>query len=136
MEIIFSDKHTLYVVEQDYSTVFDWAWQRQLESSQDTAIRFIRGRKARTLSSCFDEFAASIQFPYYFGENWNAFKDCITDLGWINCGSLVIVVFDADQLLINEPSKEFEVLVRILQNAREDRNQKFQNIDNIQKDIL
>jgi hypothetical protein len=30
------------------------------------------------------EFAASFQFPYYFGENWPAFDECINDLSWLH----------------------------------------------------
>src|SRR5262249_52404434 len=46
-------------------------------------VRVIRGRKSRTVRAFFDEVSAALQFPYYFGENWAAFDECITDLDWL-----------------------------------------------------
>ena len=69
---------------------------------QDSAlvVRAIRGRKARTLEALFDEFAAAFQFPYYFGENWAAFRDCITDLDWLPFRpGVVVVIYGAEQVL-------------------------------------
>ncbi|AYF75074.1 hypothetical protein D7D52_15735 [Nocardia yunnanensis] len=42
--------------------------------------RELRGRKMRTVAGVFDEFAAAFQFPYYFGENKDAFDECLRDL--------------------------------------------------------
>jgi diadenosine tetraphosphate (Ap4A) HIT family hydrolase len=42
-------------------------------------IRMIRGNKSKTTPDFFNEVAAALQFPYYFGENWDAFNDCIKD---------------------------------------------------------
>ncbi|MTK34715.1 hypothetical protein GL305_33545 [Nocardia seriolae] len=39
--------------------------------------RELRGRKMRTVAGVFDEFAAAFQFPYYFGENKDAFDECL-----------------------------------------------------------
>jgi hypothetical protein len=46
-------------------------------------VRFLRGRKMTTYQGLFDECAAALQFPWYFGENGNAFDECIADLSWL-----------------------------------------------------
>ncbi|QIS02446.1 hypothetical protein F5X71_09020 [Nocardia brasiliensis] len=40
----------------------------------------VRGQRMRTTTELFAEFAAAFQFPWYFGQNWAAFDECMTDL--------------------------------------------------------
>lgn len=51
-------------------------------------IRRVRGTKSSDEQRFFDELAAALQFPYYFGENWNAVWDCVTDLSWLKGSKL------------------------------------------------
>ena len=67
----------------------------------------------RTVQGVFDEFAAAFQFPYYFGENWPAFKECLTDLSWLPASAYVVCISKADQLLADS-GPSFEVLIRNL----------------------
>jgi hypothetical protein len=67
----------------------------------------------RTVQGVFDEFAAAFQFPYYFGENWPAFKECLTDLSWMPASAYVVCISNADQLLADS-APSFEILVRNL----------------------
>lgn len=82
-------------------------------------VRAVRGAKMRTLPALFDEFSAALQFPYYFGKNWAAFEDCISDLDWLPRESgIVVVVYDGDQVLTDADSHELPTLVRALDSAR------------------
>ncbi len=71
------------------------------------AVRTVRGRKMRTLDRLFDEFAAALQFGWYFGENLDAFDECMGDLpDWVPPGrGYVVVVDDAAQVLADDPSR-------------------------------
>jgi len=84
-------------------------------------VRAVRGRKARTLDRLFDEFAAALQFPYYFGENWAAFRDCISDLDWLPFKpGVVVVVYGADEVLADAHPAEMTTLVQKLATASEE----------------
>jgi len=69
LEQTFEELNTISIVGESVSRVSDWAWQQSLDS--EVAVRFIRGKKSQDRVACFNEFSASLQFPYYFGENWD-----------------------------------------------------------------
>lgn len=55
-----------------------------------------------TVQGLYDEFAAALQFPYYFGNNGAAFDECMTDLGWLPASTYVLTIFDSAELLVKE----------------------------------
>ncbi|WP_062994146.1 barstar family protein [Nocardia mikamii] len=66
--------------------------------------REVRGAKMRTTEGVFDEFAAALQFPYYFGDNRDAFDECLRDLDEFvgEASGYVIVIRDSGQLLADQ----------------------------------
>ena len=66
--------------------------------------RVLRGHKMRTTAALFDEFAAALQFPCYFGENWDAFDECLTDLAWLPGEAYVFGILQSIRLLDKEPA--------------------------------
>jgi hypothetical protein len=44
-----------------------------------------------TVNDLFNELARVLCFPAYFGRNWNALYDCLTDFHWIS-GSCVCLI--------------------------------------------
>ncbi|WP_322747574.1 MULTISPECIES: barstar family protein [unclassified Frankia] len=84
-------------------------------------VRVVRGRKMRTLQATFDEVAASLQFPWYFGENMDAFDDCMADLGWLPPRSgYVIVITDPGEVLADAGADVLGWLVDSLTRACEE----------------
>lgn len=57
----------------------------------------------RTAMALFDEFGAAMQFPDYFGENWPALDECLSDLSWMPGKAYAVVVTRAEQVLREEP---------------------------------
>lgn len=64
-----------------------------LEAQNNAYISYLRGKRYKTEQDFLIEVSASFQFPYYYGENWSAFDDCIQDLEWIK-HSRIFVLFD------------------------------------------
>lgn len=81
-----------------------------------TAIT-LRGSKMLTISSLFNEFSAALQFPYYFGENWGAFDECLNDLDWLSGDAFILVIMDAEKTLTEGHPEQFKTLLDILQNT-------------------
>lgn len=70
-------------------------------------------RDLMTEQGIFSSFAAALQFPGYFGKNWDALVDCLDDLcGAVTGGvGIAVVVNEADQLLRTE---HFPLFVSVL----------------------
>lgn len=83
--------------------------------------RVVRGRKMKLLQSVFDEFAAALQFPLYFGENLNAFNECISELDDLPPGDGYVVVVTDPHLVLSEGSqKDLAGLVHCLARAADE----------------
>lgn len=57
-------------------------------------VSYIRGSRCKSEKDFFLEISASLQFPYYFGENWAALDECLCDLEWLLFDGLFLVVDD------------------------------------------
>lgn len=70
-------------------------------------VREVRAAKMRGVAGVFDEFAAAFQFPYYFGENKDAFDECLRDLDDFlgDAPGYVAVVRDSAALLADQPAE-------------------------------
>jgi hypothetical protein len=75
----------------------------------------IDGRTCRTRAAFLAEAARVLDFPAYFGHNWDALADCLRDLGAVD-----VVVAHAEQLLADEPPAQFAVLLDIAATAAPD----------------
>jgi RNAse (barnase) inhibitor barstar len=83
------------------------------------AVFEVDGRKIQNIPSLMDAFAMAMNFPPYFGRNWDALHDCTTDLSWERAIGYTLVLFDADPLLDLEENG-FSVLSGIIQETVRD----------------
>ncbi len=72
-----------------------------------------------TVTNFFNEVAAALQFPLYFGENWNAFNDCINDMEWAIGEAYILLISDASSLLCKADNEDFRIFARMLSIANE-----------------
>lgn len=106
----------IHVADVSPSAAVNWGWAIANECP-DVVVRFLRGKKMRTEQQLFDEVGAALQFPDYFGENWDAMDECITDLTWLPAKGYVFIVTDADELLSETEEARWDGLVRLLNDA-------------------
>jgi hypothetical protein len=89
------------------------------EPSDPVAVRHLRGRRTATLTGLFREFAAGWQFPEYYGHNWPALEDCLTDLAWAPAPGYLCVIDLAEALLENERPVTLAILTDLLNRVGE-----------------
>src|SRR5437588_6402253 len=104
------------------SDATDALWGLERSTGTKPAVRFVRGRKALTTPAFFDEAAAALQFPCYFGDNWDAFHDCVTDLEWLHAKAVVLCVTDAGRLLDAAPA-DAATFASVIKSAAQTWNQ-------------
>ncbi len=80
------------------------------------AVRVLRGNQCGTKDDLLGEFARGLEFPSYFGRNWDALEDCLTDLEWLSAEAFVLIITNADQVLKNSPG-ELKTFAGILSAA-------------------
>lgn len=73
-----------------------------------------------TLEGLYREFKSKLHFPSYFGGNYNALDECITDLEWLPSNGYLLCIRNAESLLKDEPDSVFEGLLSVLRDAGEE----------------
>ena len=70
--------------------------------------------KAEFLQAC----AKAMQFPEYFGNNWDAFEDCFTDLLDASANPLIVLYAQPETFIETDP-EQWKLAINILQSAVE-----------------
>jgi RNAse (barnase) inhibitor barstar len=81
-------------------------------------FKVVRGRRCRNAAGLFAELAKVMEFPDYFGHNWDALEECLADLEWLPAKGYVLVFTDAE-LILPDDEDEFATFVEVLNDAGE-----------------
>jgi RNAse (barnase) inhibitor barstar len=81
-------------------------------------VRILKGTKCRTAAGLFTEFARGLDFPDYFGHNWDALEECLADLEWLPAKGYVLLLTEAEQVL-REDEEGYETFLEVLSDAGE-----------------
>jgi RNAse (barnase) inhibitor barstar len=97
------------------------AAQRELSLRRGTfpaefIIAVLDGTNAATRAGFFQEIARVLSFPDYFGRNWDAVYDCLTDLTWLPAAGYVLVFDGFDQFATDAP-EQWDIGLKVLRQA-------------------
>jgi Barstar (barnase inhibitor) len=82
----------------------------RLKQDKGTKVFAFDGDRIVDSTSLFQEFATVMQFPEYFGHNWDALKDCLTELDGHEVDRYIITIDKLDRFIANDPSQWSEFL--------------------------
>jgi len=71
-----------------------------LTKSDFTAIECNVGSAGNDIE-LFGIISKALEFPDYFGNNWDAFDECLIDMEWLPSEGYVLVLFNANELWRN-----------------------------------
>lgn len=88
----------IHLLVTEVSAIEDLRY-KELRTDANKKVAFLRGEHCRNSSNVMNQLQAALQFPYYFGGNHAALKDCMTDMSWLDFKSMLIVVTEAQEFL-------------------------------------
>lgn len=83
-----------------------------MDAVRGSALSLVKIR-AHGKEALLTHIAAGLDFPDWFGQNWDALEDCLTDLSWRNAAGHVLV-FEEPQ-----PGDDLGVLIDVLHSVAE-----------------
>ncbi len=121
-------KHTLTLTAYLLSTKAPWTSLLMVITGQRAEslvrpptgllLKVIKGRHCKTPANLFAEFARALEFPDYFGHNWDALEECLADLEWLPAKGYILLITDAGRVLPDDEA-EYETFLEILCDAGE-----------------
>jgi hypothetical protein len=95
------------------------AVRRELASA-GWALHCLDGTRIRDAAALFDACADTLQFPAYFGNNWDALQDCLGDLSWLPPQPRV-VLWDRVGLLASGDPEAWSIAQDVFATAAKER---------------
>lgn len=121
------DPPWLLRVTSSHSEISSYCLGLARKEPLDVVVRILRGERMKDVDSLWDEFAAALQFPHYFGYNWPAFDECLADLKWLRpkhyADAYIFVVTDAALLLNEDHDSDLRTFLRIVRSVCEEWSQ-------------
>ncbi len=85
-------------------------------SAHGLACCYLDGSRVVDKRMLLEETAKAMAFPDYFGHNWDALEECMTELTWIE-GEGCVLLYDHVALLAAQHAEVWATFYAILQSA-------------------
>lgn len=102
----------VYIVKQG----IDLGEIEHIAVSQDLAFFKVDLSKVATKEDFLSSVSKTLKFPSYFGMNWDAFEECLTDFEWCTSAGYIIVVQAVEEFSHKVPD-EFKIARSIFKSA-------------------
>lgn len=86
--------------------------------AHEAGLRFARVNlsRARTKAAILGALARALEFPAWFGKNWDALQDSLADLSWLEARGWVVLLEGADTPAAAAP-EELAAALEVLRSA-------------------
>lgn len=88
----------------------------RLARAKAMAFFHLEGKNIEKKEQFLNHAAVAMKFPSHFGDNWDAFYDCITDLDWVESEGYVIY-FDHTDAFVAHHESQLETVIELFQDA-------------------
>ena len=88
----------------------------KLARSKGMAFFHLEGQKIEKKEQFLNHAAVAMKFPSHFGNNWDAFYDCLTDMDWVDTQGYLIY-FDHTDAFADHHESQLETVVELFQDA-------------------
>ncbi|MGK7910295.1 MAG: barstar family protein [Synechococcus sp.] len=85
----------------------------------EPAKALLDGSRSSTKAELMEEAYVQLDFPSYFGRNWDALNDSLAEKLWCleNCNTYLLIFTNSDKLLSQETEEEIDNLLEIMKAA-------------------
>ncbi len=90
----------------------------ELARSESLAFFLIPGEDVTDKDQFLGRCAEALYFPDYFGKNWDALDDCLTDMSWHEAGGYLILFRNCDAFAVESP-EDFETALQVFNDSAE-----------------
>lgn len=115
IEQLLNSKKRIYFLIDGVESV-DSLRRKYSQEDQSSAIKIVDGRLCRTKDSLFQEFAEVLDFPNYFGANWDAFEECIKDLSWLEESRYLLIITNFSEVLVDNKN-DLQIFLGIIKSV-------------------
>jgi RNAse (barnase) inhibitor barstar len=74
-------------------------------------LKGVRGKEA-----LFDRLSSALSFPEWFGRNWDALADCLSDLSWLPASGYVLALDNVEELPTRQRD-DFNIAIQVCSAA-------------------